>query len=174
MLDFINLMGYDFTGGWTDISGHHAQLLPPAGDINQVHPTLRASTSSGVDYLMSQGFPSRKILLGVPAYGRYFAGARGPGQPFTDSGELDYADMPDEWVQNAKVDLTVAAASCVDPTGEKGFVSFDVPGTVRMKARYSQAMALGGLFYWTGAGDRQGAESLVISGYDELASASVN
>ena len=171
MLDFINLMGYDFTGGWTDVSGHHAQLLPPAGDISQVHQTLRASTSRGVDYLISQGFPSRKILLGIPAYCRYFVGAQGPGQPFTDSGEMDYFDMPEEWVENARVDLTVVAASCVNETG---FVSFDVPSTVRMKARYSQAMDLGGLFYWTGAGDRQRAESLVISGYDELASASVN
>jgi chitinase len=47
-------------------------------------------------------------------------------------------------------------------------VSFDVPATVRIKARYVREMGLGGLFYWTGTGDRAGEESLIAVGYEEL------
>lgn len=68
------------------------------------------------------------------------------------------------------MDEGVAAASFVDSVGDKGFVSFDVPRTVRMKARYAKAMALGGLFYWHGAGDRFGEDSLVTAGRSELLS----
>jgi chitinase len=168
LLDFLNLMGYDFTGGWTDVCGHHAQLLPPSNNLNEVYPTLRKSCQRGVDYLTSQGFPNRKIILGIPAYARYFGQARGPGHPFKGSGEIDYCDLPDEWVAGAKVEESIAAASFVDTKGDKGFVSFDVPSTVCIKARYAKAMCLGGLFYWTGAGDRAGPESLVAAGWKTL------
>ncbi|KAF4982658.1 hypothetical protein FZEAL_1765 [Fusarium zealandicum] len=168
LLDFLNLMAYDFTGGWTDVCGHQAQLLPPSEDLNEVYPTLRKSCQGGVDYVVNHGFPSRNILLGVPVYARFFGQARAPGQPFEGAGEMDYCDLPDEWVEGANVDKSVAAASFVDSDGGKGFVSFDVPSTVRIKARYAKALELGGLFYWTGAGDRTGGESLVAAGWDEL------
>ncbi|KAM0281618.1 hypothetical protein ACHAO9_010614 [Fusarium lateritium] len=168
VLDFLNLMGYDFTGGWTDVCGHHAQLLPPSQNLNEVYPTLRKSCQRGVDFLTANGFPSRKIVLGIPVYARYFGQARGPGHPFKGAGEIDYCDLPDEWVQCANVDKNIAAASFVDNKGDKGFVSFDVASTVGIKASYAKAMGLGGLFYWTGAGDRKGPESLVAAGWMTL------
>lgn len=167
-LDFLNLMGYDFTGGWTDVCGHQAQLLPPGQNLNEIYPTLRKSCSGGVDYAISRGFPSSKILLGVPAYARYFPQAGGPGQPFSGAGEMEYCDMPEEWIQQATIDESCGAASYVD--GEKGFASFDVPQTVGIKARYVKANNLAGLFYWTAVGDRCDCHSLVAAGYKELIS----
>ncbi|RFN53731.1 hypothetical protein FIE12Z_2072 [Fusarium flagelliforme] len=165
LLDFLNLMGYDFTGGWTDVCGHHAQLLPPNEDLNEVYPTLRKSCQRGIEYLIANGFPRHKIVLGIPVYARYFGQAHAPGHPFEGAGEIDYCDLPDEWVADADVDQDVAAASFVDTEGDKGFVSFDVPGTVAIKAGYAKALGLGGLFYWTGAGDRKDHESLVTAGW---------
>ncbi|KAH6976085.1 glycoside hydrolase superfamily [Ilyonectria sp. MPI-CAGE-AT-0026] len=167
-LNFLNLMSYDFAGEWTDVSGHHAQLLPPSQNLDEVYPALRSSAHGGVDYLLAHGFPSRKIALGIPVYARYFAQARGPGHPFEASGEMDYCDLPERWVQEAHIEDVKATASFVDDEGDKGFVSFDVPSTVQMKARYAKSMGLGGLFYWTGAGDRTEGESLVASGWREL------
>ncbi|KAJ3530749.1 hypothetical protein NM208_g9189 [Fusarium decemcellulare] len=145
-------------------------LLPPGEDHDGMHPTLCTSCRDGVDYVITYGFPSRKVLLGIPAYARFFGQARAPGHPFEGAGEMDYCDLPDEWITGAHVDEGVAAASFVDYDGDKGFVSFDVPSTVRIKARYAKASELGGLFYWTGAGDRAGDESLVAAGWDELQS----
>ncbi|UKZ75006.1 hypothetical protein TrVFT333_002678 [Trichoderma virens FT-333] len=170
ILDMLNLMTYDFCGGWTDVSGHHAQLLPPSQDINEVYPTLRKSAHTGVTYLLSRGFPGNKIILGIPAYARFFSQARGAGHPFKGSGEIDYCDLPDKWVCEACVEEAGATACFVDQDGDKGFVSFDVPSTVRIKARYAKSMGLGGLFYWTGVGDRSGDESLVAAGWSELQS----
>lgn len=161
-------MGYDFVGGWTDVCGHQAQLQLPGSDMSQINPTLRKSCGRGVDYVISKGFPSHKILLGVPAYARYFPKANGPGQAFANAGEMEYDEMPDSWVRDAHVDEGVGAASYVDPSGEKGFVSFDVPKSVAIKAKYAKQKQLAGLFYWTGAGDRSGSESLVATGFREL------
>ncbi|OTB02245.1 glycoside hydrolase family 18 protein [Hypoxylon sp. CI-4A] len=169
LLDSLNLMGYDFNGPWTDVSGHHAQLLPQPGLQEHVYPALRHSCHRGVEYLVMHGFPTHKIVLGVPAYARSFAGARGMGQPFKSAAEIDYNDLPREWIHAATVDHSVAAASYVDNSpGGKGFVSFDVPETVRRKADYVKRNGLGGLFYWTGVGDINGPESLVRAGYETL------
>ncbi|KAI1477328.1 glycoside hydrolase family 18 protein [Daldinia eschscholtzii] len=167
LLDSLNLMGYDFNGPWTDVSGHHAQLLPQPGSPAHVYPALRNSCHRGVEYLASHGFPVHKIILGVPVYARSFAGARGVGQPFKSAAEIDYNDLPREWIRDAAVDHHVVAASYVD-RADKGFVSFDVPETVRRKAEYVKRKRLGGLFYWTGVGDIEGPESLVRAGFEEL------
>ncbi|KAH7041356.1 glycoside hydrolase superfamily [Microdochium trichocladiopsis] len=172
LLDSLNLMAYDFTGSWTEVCGHQAQLLAPgAGAMEDCHPVLRKSAHEGVEYVVSRGFPRDKIVLGVPAYARSFAGARGAGQPFGGAEEMDYVDLPREWIHHAQIDQRTGAAWYVDDDGNgggKGFVSFDVPETVRQKGAYARTLGLGGLFYWTGAGDINGPESLVKAGYEGL------
>ncbi|KAI0178209.1 glycoside hydrolase superfamily [Pestalotiopsis sp. NC0098] len=169
LLDFLNLMGYDFNGPWTDVSGHQAQLHPPPGPPESIYPRLRTSCHGGVDYVLSRGFPARKLILGIPLYVRAFEGAHGIGQPFKAAHEIDYNEIPPEWITCANVDHHCAAASYTDTSrGGKGFASFDVPATVQMKADYVRRMGLGGLFYWTGVGDVKGPDSLVRTGYRAL------
>ncbi|KAG9250753.1 glycoside hydrolase superfamily [Emericellopsis atlantica] len=165
LLDFLNLMAYDFTGAWTDVCGHQAQLLAPREDTCS---TLRKSGAAGVDFVVANGFPREKTLLGVPAYARYFPQASGPGHSFPSAGEMEYSDMPESWISDAHIDHHAATASYVDSEGGKGFITFDVPGTVSAKARYVRRQQLGGLFYWTGVGDRQGSQSLVAAGLATL------
>jgi chitinase len=165
-VNFLNLMCYDYTGPWTSVSGHQAQLRPPPGHADAVFPDLRTSSLGGIEYLRSRGFPMNKLVLGIPAYARYFPNARGPGQPFNEAGEIDYSELPVEWIQYAYVDPAVGAASYVDES--KGFVSFDVPTTVKMKGQFAREMGLAGLFYWTGVGDVQGPNSLVAAGCEAL------
>ncbi|KAF7528966.1 hypothetical protein G7054_g10011 [Neopestalotiopsis clavispora] len=169
LLDYLNLMGYDFNGPWTDVSGHQAQLLPPPGPIESIYPRLRTSCHGGVDYVLSRGFPARKLILGIPLYVRTFEGAHGIGQPFKKAHEMDYNEMPQEWITCASVDHHCGAASYADTApGGKGFASFDVPATVQIKAEYVRRMGLGGLFYWTGVADVKGPGSLVRAGYRAL------
>jgi chitinase len=165
LLDSLNLMGYDFAGPWTKVSGHHAQLHQPTNSSVQ---NSGCSVAQGVEYLLSHDFPAHKIILGIPAYARSFAGASGPGEPFTGTEEIEYRDLPREWVRDVTIDRKLCVASYVDEEG-KGFVSFDVPETVRIKAEYVRQKGLGGLFYWTGVGDvKDGPESLVRAGWEAL------
>lgn len=135
-LDFINLMAYDFSGPWTSTAGHHAQLYPGNPD--------EPSGSAAVDYVKSTGFPAKKILLGIPVYGRSFLGANRPGETCSghggEKGSFEYKDLPRPGTEES-VDTARVAASCVG--GDGGFVSYDNPETVTTKGKYCKAAQLG-------------------------------
>lgn len=157
-LDMINLMAYDFSGPWEAETGHQAQLYGSP-----------ISGYSAVDYVLSQGVPSRKIILGVPVYGRSFLGSNGPGQRYTgtggEDGVFDYRDLPRPEAQEYH-DKEAGAASCVGPDG--GFVTYDIPATVQQKAEFVTSSRLGGLFYWHICSDARGPRSLIETGYNTL------
>jgi chitinase len=167
-LDLVNLMAYDFSGPWTPLAGHHAQLHAPPPLGGQQQQTVSGRTA--VDYLLAQGVPAGKVVLGVPAYGRSFLGASAPGQAHGghggDQGTFEFRDLPRPGTAE-QVDAACCAAFCIG--GDGGFVTYDCPVTVREKARYAKGMGLAGLFYWTATGDADEVErSLVYNGYMEL------
>ena len=135
-LDFINLMAYDFFGDWTPRSGHHAQLYAMSRD--------EPSGSSGVAFVMSNGFPAKKILFGIPTYGRSFLHCSGPDQRFRgaggDDGTFEYNQLPRRGCRE-QVDRRRVAALCIGSDG--GFVSYDNADTVKTKAEYCKQKGLG-------------------------------
>ena len=165
-LDYVNLMTYDFSGPWAQTSGHHAQLFTPT------YPQADAAKTSchcAVKYVVARGVPPRKILLGIPVYGRSFLGVHNIGQQYTghggQDGTFDYKELPRPG-SIEYVDEKVGAAFCVGSDG--GFVSYDNPQTVKMKGAYAASTGLGGLFYWTGPADLKGRKSLVEAGFTAL------
>ncbi|KAF2435715.1 glycoside hydrolase [Tothia fuscella] len=160
-LDLLNLMAYDYCGDWDPkISGHQAQLHCPAGG---------PYTQCAVDYALSQGFPANKILLGCPTYGWAFLGCDNINQPFSacggQGGAFDYRDLPRPAAQEF-VDENAVAAFCVG--GDGGFVTYDNPRTVQLKAKYVKEKRLGGMFFWHASSDAEGPRSLVYASYTEL------
>jgi chitinase len=157
-LDMFNLMAYDFAGPWDPETGHHAKLSGPG-----------VSGESAVDYVVSQGVPRRKVILGVPVYGRSFLGSTGPGQRYTghggEEGVFDYRDLPRPGTQEYH-DKQAAASFCVGADG--GFVTYDTPQTVQQKAKFVTSSKLGGLFYWHVCSDARGPRSLIETGYNAL------
>lgn len=166
-LDLINLMSYDFSGSWVKKCGHHAQLFTPHIPHS---PDAAISCHSAVSYMIRQGVPQNKILLGVPAYGRSFTGTKGVGHSYSghagEEGTFEYQDLPRPGATEY-VDEQIGAAYCVG--GDGGFVTYDTPRTVQMKANYVRQNGLAGLFYWTGTGDVSGHtrkdRSLVYNGF---------
>ncbi len=135
-LDLVNLIAYDFFGPWTHKCGHHAQLYATGKE--------ETSGASGVQYLMAQGFPARKILLGIPLFGRSFLNTSGPGHKFKgaggEDGSFEYRELPRRGTKE-QVDKRVVAAQCVG--GDGGFVTYDNPETVKMKAAFCKQKGLG-------------------------------
>lgn len=132
-LDLLNVMAYDFTSAAQ--AGHHAQLYP--------NRPGEESGASGITYLLNNGFPANKILLGIPCYGRSFLGATAAGEPSRgnggEEGTFEYKHLP-RLNSQEHVDPRVAAAFCVG--GDGGFVSYDNPDTVRMKGDFCKAKGL--------------------------------
>ena len=166
-LDMVNLMAYDYSGPWVNKCGHQAQLFTPHVPHS---PEAAISCHSAVSYMLRQGVPPNKILMGVPAYGRSFTGTMGVGHSFSgtagEEGTFEYRDLPRPGSVE-HVDEQIGAAYCVGEDG--GFITYDTPQTVKMKAQYVRQNGLGGLFYWTGPGDAssitQQDRSLVFNGF---------
>ncbi|KAK2718199.1 chitinase-3-like protein 1 [Artemia franciscana] len=69
LLDYINLMAYDYHGAWEQFTGHNAPLYPhPLDDGNVTNFNVNYS----LNYWISNGAPPSKINLGLPFYGRGF------------------------------------------------------------------------------------------------------
>lgn len=129
-------MAYDFAGSWSNTAGHHAQLYPG----NPGEP----SGSTAVDYVISTGFPANKILLGVPVYGRSFLGASGPGHAYNgcggEEGTFEYKQLPRN---NAEEIVNTRVVAAFSTGGDGGFVSYDNPETVKIKANFCLEKGLG-------------------------------
>lgn len=161
-LDSINLIAYDFYGTWTPKGGHHAQLYATHKD--------EPSGAAGVQHLMASGVPSKKILLGIPLFGRSFLHVTGPGHKNRggagDEGAFEYNTLPRRGTKE-QVDKRAMAAQCVG--GDGGFVTYDNPDTVKMKAAFCKQKALGGLYYSSATSDaKDNKRSLITAGFRTL------
>lgn len=163
-LDFFNLMAYDFAGPWTPLSNHHSRLYTTRNG-----PLNTNSGEAGVKYLISGGFPSNKICLSIPLYGRSFVGASDIGQPFRGGGGKDgvylYKELPLPNTQEM-VDESAVAAFCIGENCE--FISYDNPTSVIRKAQFVKQHKLAGVFFWQGAGDAEGSRSLILAAHQAL------
>lgn len=83
-LDFWNMMAYDFTGPWGAKAGHQANILPSRQNPASAPHTTEAAVKY---YIENAGIHSRKIILGMPLYGRIFANTEGPGTPYQGMGD---------------------------------------------------------------------------------------
>jgi chitinase len=154
LVDFANMMCYDFTGPWSKVADHHANLFSrTAGD---------ESVDSGIRELLAAGFPARKIVLGVPIYGRGFDNCTGGlGAPFSsatvgtwgDAGVLDYKALN---LRNSsclpRLEPETYGTFCQDRENNR-LVSYDSVTAVRRKVQYVQEMGLAGVMFWEASAD---------------------
>ena len=164
VLDFWNLMAYDYAGSWDHIAGHQANLLPD----RQYPARTPFSTQAALDYYLTEGqIRPDKIVLGMPLYGRGFVGTDGLGSPFEgnggegswEAGVWDFKALPKE---GAGVHLDeVVGASWSHDVGKRTIVSFDDRRVAKLKAAYVKDRGLGGAMWWESSGDRSGEEGLI-------------
>ncbi|WP_051556443.1 glycoside hydrolase family 18 protein [Alkalihalobacterium bogoriense] len=75
ILDFINIMTYDFNGGWQAISGHNAPLYFDEAAKEAGVPSAEVfHVAAAVQGHLNHGVPPEKLVMGVPFYGRAWGG----------------------------------------------------------------------------------------------------
>jgi chitinase len=171
ILDFINVMCYDFIGHWSDFTGLNAPLfLDPANPfIEPMHSHFYSSV--GIQDYIAAGAPPSKLVLGMPFYGVGFGGVNGgtnglygthtgPSPHGTwQNGFYDHWDIAQNYVgQNGytrfyhplcRVPYLWSASAHV-------FISYDDTASIREKCEYIIDGNLGGAMFWELAADRNG------------------
>ncbi|EME43685.1 glycoside hydrolase family 18 protein [Dothistroma septosporum NZE10] len=173
LLDFWNLMAYDYAGSWDTVSGHNANLYR-----SETNPNSTAfSTDEAVQYYLSHGVPPEKLVLGMPLYGRAFTQTAGPGTPFSgvgagswENGVWDYKVLPQTGAVVHFDNETVASWTYDSST--QTMVSYDSPEVAAAKVDYIKQYGLGGAMWWEANGDHPVNEtaSLIRQVVDALGS----
>ncbi|KAG9187837.1 chitinase [Alternaria panax] len=161
-LDFWNLMAYDYAGSWDTNAGHQANLQPSSSN-----PTSTPfSTTKAISDYIAAGVPAKKIVLGMPLYGRAFENTDGPGKPFQgigqgtwEQGVYDYKRLPLTGCET-QTDDSVTASWCYDPA-KRLMVTYDTPEVIAKKTEFIRKQRLGGGMWWESSSDKQGDDSLI-------------
>jgi chitinase len=150
-LDWINLMSYDYYGGWDPHVNHNA----PA-------PKVGAGVQGSVSIYMNFGVPPEKIVLGMATYGRDYQEAEGtavgsmskgnapPGRCTGAPGMLSYFEIKElidagkvkpGWDETAQVPYAYGDKS-------KLWISYDDPKSFEKKLDFIDQKGLGGAMFW--------------------------
>jgi len=167
-LDFINLMTYDFFGGWDAFTGHHASLFPSAADPKAV------STSLTVKMFKDAGIPSEKLVLGVPFYGHGWqevtAAKNGRYQPGKAlKGDFSFLSLVQLYIdKNGFTRYWDADAKVPYLWNDKTrqFITYEDPQSLTEKCRFIKKEGLGGAMFWEFHSDYQ--DQLLTTLFEEL------
>lgn len=160
-LDWMNLMSYDYHGGWDPITGHNAPM-----NVGTKDTAKGFSITDTVNAYVTGGFPAAKLVLGVPFYGRGWEGVGSTQSGLYqqgvsasvgtwEKGVFDYTDiranylptMSRYWDEQAQVPYLY------DST-RKLWITYDDPQSMKIKADYITSTGLGGVMAWEMSGDR--------------------
>lgn len=141
LINYFNLMSYDFTAGETDENGrkHQANLYP--SDLS----LPGYSIDDMVNNLIEAGMPSEKILLGVPFYGRL-------GATITKS----YDELRKNYINKNGYEVAFDKQAQVPYLVKNGkfVMSYDDALSIFLKGQYVLRNCLGGIFSWTSTYDQ--------------------
>lgn len=160
-LDLMNVMTYDFRGGWatTGPTNFHSNLYPdPASTGSGEEKSYSVDTA--VNAYLQAGAPAKKLIVGVPYYGRGWRGVgsanNGLYQPATGLPQGAYEPGIDDYKVLINKPGTVYRNAVTKQmwryNGDE-FWSYDDPEVLTTKMNYIKARGLGGSMAWSMEGE---------------------
>jgi chitinase len=179
-LDWINLMTYDYHGSWETVSGLNAPLARDPRDPTPVDARTPVNIDATVSRYLAIGIPPRKLALGLPFYGKGWAGCpagpRGDGlyqrcagmARSADGSTFTFADLVHEGYlgRDTRGDHTVGGRGFVRHWNSAAlvphlydaatgvFITYDDEASIRAKAAYLKLKGLRGAMFWELHADR--------------------
>ncbi|HEY9183806.1 MAG TPA: glycoside hydrolase family 18 protein [Salegentibacter sp.] len=167
-LDFINIMSYDYQGGWNDSTSHHTNLY-----VSETDPdTYKQSTKTAVEEHLATGTPREKIIIGVAFYGRGWHKTEDENfglhqKSYGNSFSINYREIKDSlksaeyiryWDETAKAPFLWNKIT-------RTFITYDDVASIKEKAEFIEENKLGGAMFWQYHGDDG---ELLSTLYEEL------
>ncbi|RZU41888.1 chitinase [Edaphobacter modestus] len=155
-VDTVNLMTYDFYVGGPS-TGHDAPLFRNPADPKHV------SVDRSVTEYMQAGVPERKIVLGVPFYGRSWGEVPNKNHGLFQPGKaargvhFSYPDLPNLLATGfvRYWDAEASAPYLYNPQSHI-FVTYEDPQSLAAKCSYVTQHKLGGIMFWEYSNDSTG------------------
>ncbi|WP_233621898.1 glycoside hydrolase family 18 protein [Flavobacterium agrisoli] len=149
-LDFINVMCYDFYNGWFYQTGHHANLYP-----SKEEKFGGNSISESVDKLVKTGVPAKKLIIGLPFYGRKWENVVPVNNGLYQSARTGSAIIPFWEITKEKQSGKFqefyddsAKASYLWNAQDNIFISYETPKEIALKIAFINQKKLGGAMFW--------------------------
>jgi chitinase len=157
-VDTVNLMSYDYyVPVWDKTTGHHAPLFTNPADPKKI------SADRTVHEYESAGVPAKKIVLGVPFYGKSWAHVSPTDHGLFQSGTeapntyLPYSTLTN--MQNSgyvRYWDAIASAPFLYNQDAQLFISYEDPESLTAKCNYVLNHKLGGIMFWEYSSDPAG------------------
>ncbi|WP_150269523.1 glycosyl hydrolase family 18 protein [Paenibacillus tepidiphilus] len=170
VVDWINIMTYDFNGSWNTTTGHNAPLYyDPAAGASGLTDPANYNIDKAVTTYLSSGVPASKLVLGVPFYGRGWGGApstsngqyqvsAGISSTGTwEKGSYDFYDLETNYINKNGYtrywNNTAKVPYLYNPSTQT-FISYDDVESLGHKISYLKTKGLAGAMFWETSGDR--------------------
>jgi len=187
IVDWINVMTYDFQGGWDTTTGHQAPMT--SADTSGLRRNWSITAVAGL-YLNGmngrRGVAPEQLVLGIPFYGRgWNSVAPGPnnnglGQSgsgalsslgesefpynklFTD-GYLTFSNGRTAGINGYTRfwDSRAQVPYLYSPAARR-FITFDDPESIGIKVDYANSLGLGGVMFWELSEDTESPDRSLI------------
>ncbi|SET08020.1 glycosyl hydrolase family 18 protein [Paenibacillus sp. NFR01] len=184
VVDWINIMTYDFNGSWNTTTGHNAPLYyDPAAASSGLTDPANYNIDKAVTNYLQNGVPASKLVLGMPFYGRGWGGApsTGNGQYQVSSGisntgtwekgNYDFSDLEANYINKNGYtrywNNTSKVPFLYNPSTQT-FISYDDVESFGYKTAYIKSKGLAGAMFWETSGDRN--KTLTNKLYTDLGS----
>jgi chitinase len=158
VLDWFNLMGYDFNEMQPKRTSHHSGLFAWSATSQLDAAAIKyANADAAVQWYLDHGVPPDKIVLGLPFYGQIWANVPdqndGLYEPYSgrpgEEGTLSYREIEQNylpiytrhWDDHVKVPWLYGKAT-------KTMISYEDPESIAEKAKYVIEKHLGGMMFW--------------------------
>lgn len=150
-VDWLNIQGYDYAGGWTGNTGHQGNLHPDGTN------NWGLALDNAVGLYTAAGARPDQLNIGLAAYGQGWTGVTvgdragwTPDPAVSSIGTKPYFEIRD--VGEGFFDPALGASWRFDEsTGE--WWSLDDPNSVRSKAEWLAVQGFGGAMWWDLSGD---------------------
>jgi len=157
ILDFMNVMTYDFYGPWSGATGFVSPLL-----LDPADPQQAGSVKTSMDLYANQyGVPLSKMNIGTPFYGYEWDGIDllWASCATCASNSQDYGTYIKQRINqqgwNMRSDSAAEAPYLINTT-IPGFITFDGVASTARKVRYVKQRGFGGVFTWELSADYDG------------------